>query len=107
MKGKKLCEKLETEPQNKLGAHNGHNPDIIGSQRKIPKTELGKKTEIPTVEIPKEPIYVSDSPQKDKVSNVADEMTKSQDRDHFLAIPPIKHNPPEPIHDITPQEQRD
>ena len=81
--GKKLCEKLETEPQNKLDTHNGHNPDILGSQRKNQQTELGKKTEIPTVEIPKEPIYVSDSPRKDKVSNGTDETTKSQDRDHF------------------------
>ena len=79
----------------------------MGSQRNIPQTEHRKKTEISTVEIPKEPIYVSDSPQKDKVSNGADEMTKSQDRDHFLAIPPIKHNPPartNPRHNATGTE---
>ena len=89
--GKKRCEKLE------IGLDNF----------------LRNDSEVQTNDImsSKEPIYINASPQKDSNHRVIErkhEMEMVQDKnDDFSEIPPVKHNPPEPLQEIAPQEQRD
>ena len=89
--GKKRCEKLETGLDNFL-----RNDSEVQANDKMPS---------------KEPIYINASSQKDSIPRVIErkhEMETVQDKNNdFLEIPPVKYNPPEPLQEIAPQEQRD